>query len=826
MVCGIALGILGDFAASEDAGQEAFLTAWRKIGELRDPSRLRPWLAQIARNAALAQLRRRHPHESLDGITLPDPSTSPDEAAAHQDEAALVRTFLARLPETYRSPLVLYYREGQSIHAVAETLGISEDAAKQRLARGREMLRERMSGVIESVLTRTAPSATFTIAIAVAIGALAAPVAVAGTAFAASSVGTGSATTTSSLLTAMSTSKTLLIAAAIVTVAFIPIGYRIASPPKQIRETPPLETEAQAPAVQTPPVAADFESNSLFAEWRALHVKYGTNAAAMPALYKAIGEIKDAFRKRAFRSALIAEWVQVDPTNGLAFMLGKGPDNDQRRQFIEEWLTRDPEGAVDALLASGKGWEIAAQDCLTNIARRVPARLAEVAQRLPKAESYWDSSIRDAFAIIAETDLPSAIRSAESITGTNRDQALSGVAQLWAKTDFNGAVAWARQLPDGTDRNEIIRAALIGRASVDPAGALDSVGIVPAGGKYAYFATTTGARVLRAAAEADFDSTVSWLTANPTRFDREDIYGLVPAVTDRLNADPAAFLDSLATAGSLAPLIPSIENSLLNGASGQREAIWDWLKTQPDNDAIRNLKGQVLSSAAWQDPGLALKLVADLPQNADGDAQVRKLAQTLYNGGRGLFRFESLMDNAPERLREPLVEAAFELLSADYIGNPQKWVSRLSLLPESAQLKSTKSLAQAWAGQSPDDAANWVMSLASATRSGPIDSLVSAWARKDADGATGWVAGLAPGTDRDNGALALTSAFADAHPREAWDWALSISDDTLRNRAATLALKPMYNRDPTTARQWIDAGNFTPEARAQLLASISQPIAK
>src|SRR5690348_14039703 len=200
MVCGIALGILGDFAASEDAGQEAFLTAWRKIAELRDPTRLRPWLAQIARNAALAQLRRRHPHESLDDVTLPDPSTSPDEAAAHEDETALVRSFLARLPETYRSPLVLYYREGQSIHAVAETLGISEDAAKQRLARGRDMLRERMSGIIETVLTSTAPSASFTIAIAVAIGALAGPVAIAGTAFAAGSVGAGSATTTSTFL--------------------------------------------------------------------------------------------------------------------------------------------------------------------------------------------------------------------------------------------------------------------------------------------------------------------------------------------------------------------------------------------------------------------------------------------------------------------------------------------------------------------------------------------------------------------------------------------------------------------------------------------------
>src|ERR1041385_9482085 len=51
MVCGIALGILGHFAASDDAGQDAFLTAWRKFHELREPERLRGWLAQIARNA-------------------------------------------------------------------------------------------------------------------------------------------------------------------------------------------------------------------------------------------------------------------------------------------------------------------------------------------------------------------------------------------------------------------------------------------------------------------------------------------------------------------------------------------------------------------------------------------------------------------------------------------------------------------------------------------------------------------------------------------------------------------------------------------------------
>ena len=70
MVCGIAFGILGDFAASEDAGQEAFLTAWRKFHELREPEKLRAWLGQIARNAALGHLRRQRGHEPLDAAAL------------------------------------------------------------------------------------------------------------------------------------------------------------------------------------------------------------------------------------------------------------------------------------------------------------------------------------------------------------------------------------------------------------------------------------------------------------------------------------------------------------------------------------------------------------------------------------------------------------------------------------------------------------------------------------------------------------------------------------------------------------------------------------
>src|SRR5678815_1179287 len=116
MVCGIALGILGDFAASEDAAQEAFLTAWRKIHDLREPEKLRSWLGQIARHAALGNLRRQRKHDPLEqAAATADSAPSPDEVTASEEEAALVRDSLSKLPETYRLPLVLLYRDGQSV---------------------------------------------------------------------------------------------------------------------------------------------------------------------------------------------------------------------------------------------------------------------------------------------------------------------------------------------------------------------------------------------------------------------------------------------------------------------------------------------------------------------------------------------------------------------------------------------------------------------------------------------------------------------------------------------------------------------------------------
>lgn len=824
MVCGITLGILGDFAASEDAAQEAFLAVWRELHELREPGRLRAWLGQIARKVALGHLRRKRDHDPLrEDLPVADDAPLPDEAAATAEEAALVRASLANLPETYRLPLVLYYREGQSVRAVAETLGLTEDAVKQRLARGRGMLRDRMSSLVETVLVRTQPTALFTMAVVAAIGALTAPAAVAGSVFTATSAaGTpATASSTSTVLTAMSTSKAILVAAALAALVCVPVGYQLhtgtASPvvTNAVPEIPPQSATAATNAAPT------FEDSALFVEWRALHERYGTNAAAMPLLYKAIASLQDQFRRRAFHAALAAEWAQVDPASGFKFYSGKGTDATLRQQFFEEWLARDPGAAVEALTAGGKGWENVARECLSEIARRAPAAVPDIASRVPKVTGSWDKTVQDAFAILAVGGVDPALKAAQAVTGPNRDQALAGVAQVWAKTDLNQTIAWAKTLPDGTDRTVIISAALVGKAALDPAAALDQLGAVPNGGHPAE--DTTGARVLAEAAKADFDATVAWVAAHPGRLGREDLNGLREAVSERLNADPAGFLAVHAADGSLTALLPAVANALFDCGSGQRSGVWDWLKTQPDNETTKELKADVLGSTAYQKPERALQWVADLPRTPEGEAQVTRLAQSLLNGGSQLYRFDTLLPQVPERLRQPLIDAAFDCLGADSLGDPRGWISRLSLLTDASRPKGTKLLARAWAAQSPEEAAAWASSLASGDgRNGALGAVASAWAAKDAPAAADWVAALPPGADRDQSAQSLVMAAADQYPREAWAWALSISDTAQRSQAAAQAVKAIAARDPATARQWIQTGPFTDATRSELEAALQE----
>ncbi len=172
-VSAVAFARIGDFAVSEDIAQETFLVAWQSRRQLRDPSRLLGWLCGISRNLALEALRdrKRRSATSLDAdnIILTDPGVGPMEKIVSEEEQNLVWMALEQLDETYRDVLVLYYRQSHSVTEVAHALDLSEPTVRQRLSRGRILLRNEVTQRIEDALRQSGPGTRFTAAVMTAL---------------------------------------------------------------------------------------------------------------------------------------------------------------------------------------------------------------------------------------------------------------------------------------------------------------------------------------------------------------------------------------------------------------------------------------------------------------------------------------------------------------------------------------------------------------------------------------------------------------------------------------------------------------------------------
>ena len=160
LVRAAAISASGDLAASEEVTQEAFITAWTRLDELREPGRFSSWVCGIARNHARYQRRHDHRHapggsEATDDLSsVPALSPSPLDSAIEREERAVVRAALGKIPASYREPLMLFYGQDRSIADVAEHLGVSRDTVKQRLRRGRQHLQHGVRELLRKEFSR------------------------------------------------------------------------------------------------------------------------------------------------------------------------------------------------------------------------------------------------------------------------------------------------------------------------------------------------------------------------------------------------------------------------------------------------------------------------------------------------------------------------------------------------------------------------------------------------------------------------------------------------------------------------------------------------
>ena len=140
MVYGIAWQRVSDAQLAEDVAQEALLTAYQRIAQLKDAAAFPAWLRRIALTQ-VDRLSRVPPAEPLDECDAADPQAGPEARLEAQEMRAQVRAAVAALPDSQREVTREFYFEGQSQREISERRDLPLATVKKRLQYARAQLR-------------------------------------------------------------------------------------------------------------------------------------------------------------------------------------------------------------------------------------------------------------------------------------------------------------------------------------------------------------------------------------------------------------------------------------------------------------------------------------------------------------------------------------------------------------------------------------------------------------------------------------------------------------------------------------------------------------
>jgi RNA polymerase sigma-70 factor, ECF subfamily len=160
----VARAILRDDAEAEDALQDGYFDAYRKIGHFRGESQFSTWLTRIVMNQALMRLRRqkrervvvpfgdrRGPdHELPEADMADDKAESPTDATMRGEVRRILERRIDELPVAFRTVFVMREVEELTVEETAECLSIPAATVRTRLFRARALLRDALARDMDS----------------------------------------------------------------------------------------------------------------------------------------------------------------------------------------------------------------------------------------------------------------------------------------------------------------------------------------------------------------------------------------------------------------------------------------------------------------------------------------------------------------------------------------------------------------------------------------------------------------------------------------------------------------------------------------------------
>jgi RNA polymerase sigma-70 factor, ECF subfamily len=152
----VAYRILRDVGLAEDAVQQALITAWRELPNLRDGDRFHAWLRRLLVHACYAEARRDR-RWSASIRLLPTESSAPDDVLTISHRDQLDRGF-RRLPPEQRAVFVFHHYLGLSLPEIADQLGVPLGTVKSRMHYATAALRSALDADARTPMSSERPA--------------------------------------------------------------------------------------------------------------------------------------------------------------------------------------------------------------------------------------------------------------------------------------------------------------------------------------------------------------------------------------------------------------------------------------------------------------------------------------------------------------------------------------------------------------------------------------------------------------------------------------------------------------------------------------------
>lgn len=147
LVYSVILRMVNNPEEAADLSQEVFIKVYRNLDKYRTDFKFSTWIIKITTNRVI-DYRRQKKQETVNIDDIAEPSAveeTPEEAVVNKERTEIVWGAVHELPDMYKIPIVLYHQQGLSYQEIADVTGEPLSKVKNRIFRGRKMLKDSLS---------------------------------------------------------------------------------------------------------------------------------------------------------------------------------------------------------------------------------------------------------------------------------------------------------------------------------------------------------------------------------------------------------------------------------------------------------------------------------------------------------------------------------------------------------------------------------------------------------------------------------------------------------------------------------------------------------